>query len=45
VGFAQQVRPVQYQRRFILIGTRNEIARLKHELKLKADASIEVVAN
>jgi exopolysaccharide biosynthesis polyprenyl glycosylphosphotransferase len=33
----------QYQRRFILIGTRNEIARLKHELKLKADASIEVV--
>jgi exopolysaccharide biosynthesis polyprenyl glycosylphosphotransferase len=33
----------QYQRRFILIGTRNEIARLNHELKLKADASIEVV--
>jgi exopolysaccharide biosynthesis polyprenyl glycosylphosphotransferase len=33
----------QYQRRFILIGTRNEIARLKHELKLKSDASIEVV--
>ena len=33
----------QYQRRFILIGTRNEITRLKHELKLKADASIEVV--
>jgi exopolysaccharide biosynthesis polyprenyl glycosylphosphotransferase len=33
----------QYQRRFILIGARNEIARLKHELKLKEDASIEVV--
>jgi exopolysaccharide biosynthesis polyprenyl glycosylphosphotransferase len=33
----------QYQRRFVLIGTRNEIARLKHELKLTADASIEVV--
>jgi len=33
----------QYQRRFILIGTHNEIARLKHELKLKSDASIEVV--
>ena len=33
----------QYQRRFILIGTRNEIARLKRELKGKSDASIEVV--
>ena len=33
----------QYQRRFILIGTRNEIARLKHELTGKSDAGIEVV--
>ncbi|MGA2178455.1 MAG: sugar transferase [Verrucomicrobiota bacterium] len=33
----------QYQRRFILIGTRNEIARLKRELRGKTDASIEVV--
>jgi exopolysaccharide biosynthesis polyprenyl glycosylphosphotransferase len=33
----------QYQRRFILIGTRNEITRLKHELKRKMDTSIEVV--
>jgi len=33
----------QYQRRFILIGTRNEIARLKRELRGRSDASIEVV--
>jgi exopolysaccharide biosynthesis polyprenyl glycosylphosphotransferase len=33
----------QYQRRFILIGTRNEITRLKRELKGKMNASIEVV--
>ncbi len=33
----------QYQRRFILIGTRNEIARLKNELRGRSDASIEVV--
>jgi exopolysaccharide biosynthesis polyprenyl glycosylphosphotransferase len=33
----------QYQRRFILIGSLNEIARLKRELRGKTDASIEVV--
>ena len=33
----------QYQRRFILIGTRDEITRLKRELRGKIDASVEVV--
>jgi len=33
----------QYQRRFILIGTRNEIARLKRELSEERDPGIEVV--
>ena len=33
----------QYQRRFILIGARNEIARLRHEFKRNMSASIEVV--
>ena len=33
----------QYQRRFILIGTRDEIMRLKRELRGKIDASVEVV--
>jgi exopolysaccharide biosynthesis polyprenyl glycosylphosphotransferase len=33
----------QYQRRFLLIGTHAEIARLRHELKEKLDKSVEVV--
>jgi len=33
----------QYQRRFILIGTRNEILRLRQELKGKSEESVEVV--
>ena len=33
----------QYQRRFILIGTRNEIVRLRRDLKGKLDESVEVV--
>jgi exopolysaccharide biosynthesis polyprenyl glycosylphosphotransferase len=33
----------QYLRRFILIGTRDEITRLKRELRGKMDASVEVV--
>ncbi len=33
----------QYQRRFILLGTRDEIIRLKRELRGKTDASVDVV--
>jgi len=33
----------QYQRRFVLIGTRNEITRLKRDLLGKSDAGIDVV--
>jgi exopolysaccharide biosynthesis polyprenyl glycosylphosphotransferase len=34
----------QYKRRFILIATGGEIARLRRELKQKADPSVEIVA-
>ena len=34
----------QYKRRFILIATGNEIARLRHDLKKRADQSVEIVA-
>ena len=33
----------QYQRRFILIGTRDEIGRLRRELKERSDESVEIV--
>jgi exopolysaccharide biosynthesis polyprenyl glycosylphosphotransferase len=33
----------QYKRRFILIGTRDEIGRLRRELKERSDESIEIV--
>jgi exopolysaccharide biosynthesis polyprenyl glycosylphosphotransferase len=35
---------LQYKRRFILIATGSEISRLRHELKQRADESVEIVA-
>jgi len=43
-GLRSKFAQMQYKRRFILIATGSEIARLRHELKKKADQSVEIVA-
>jgi exopolysaccharide biosynthesis polyprenyl glycosylphosphotransferase len=42
--YRSKLAQAQYKRRFILVGTSNEIARLRLELKEHADESVEIVA-
>jgi len=41
--YKSKLAQAQYKRRFILIGARNELARMRHELEKQADEGIEVV--
>ena len=43
-GMHSKFAQLQYKRRFILIATGGEIARLRRELKKTADQSVEIVA-
>ena len=41
--YKSKLAQAQYKRRFILVGARNELARMRHELEKQADEGIEVV--
>ena len=42
-ALSSRIGQAQYQRRFLLVGTQTEIARLRSELKERMDTSVEVV--